>query len=98
MLMDEDFGNDFEDVEISVSGELKLPKENKMMDSGDTESENETTVSGDTEIQNNDEAKSVSGEDKVFNTKDGELYNKENEQQINIYQKEHYKMQQMLLK
>ena len=81
MLMDEDFGNDFEDVEISVSGELKLPKENKMMDSGDTESENETTVSGDTEIQNNDEAKSVSGEDKVFNTKDGELDNKENEQQ-----------------
>lgn len=84
MLMDEDFENDFEDVEISVSGELKLPNENKMMDSGDTESENETTVSGDTEIQNNDEAKSsetVSGEDKGLDNKDGELDNKENEQQ-----------------
>lgn len=80
MLMDEDFGNDFEDVEISVSGELKLPKENKMMDSGDTESENETTVSGDTEIQNNDEAKSVSGEDQGLDNKDVELDNNENEQ------------------
>ena len=80
MLMDEDFGNDFEDVEISVSGELKLPKENKMMDSGDTESENETTVSGDTEIPNNDEVKSISGEDKSLDNKDVELDNNENEQ------------------
>ena len=47
----------------------------------DTSEENETTVSGDTEIQNNDEAESVSGEDKVFNTKDVELDNNENEQQ-----------------
>ena len=47
----------------------------------DTSEENETTVSGDTEIQNNDEAKSVSGEDKVFNTKDVELDNNKNEQQ-----------------
>ena len=46
----------------------------------DTSEENETTVSGDTEIQNNDEAESVSGEDKVFNTKDVELDNNENEQ------------------
>ena len=50
--------------------------------SGDvgTSKENKTTVSGDTEIPNNDEAKSVSGEDKVFNTKDFELDNNENEQ------------------
>jgi len=84
MLMDEDFGNDFEDVEISVSGELKLPNENKMMDSGDTESENETTVSGDTEIKNNDEVKSsetVSGEDKGSDNKDVGLDNNGNEQQ-----------------
>lgn len=84
MLMDEDFGNDFEDVEISVSGELKLPNENKMMDSGDTESENETTVSGDTEIKNNDEVKSsetVSGEDKGLDNKDVGLDNNGNEQQ-----------------
>ena len=51
--------------------------------SGDvgTSKENKTTVSGDTEIPNNDEAKSVSGEDKVLDNKDVELDNNKNEQQ-----------------
>ena len=47
----------------------------------DTSEENETTVSGDTGIKNNDEVKSVSGEDKVLDNKDIELDNNENEQQ-----------------
>ena len=47
----------------------------------DTSKENKTTVSGDTEIPNNDEAKSVSGEDKVLDNKDVELDNNKNEQQ-----------------
>ena len=47
----------------------------------DTSKENKTTVPGDTEIQNNDEAKSVSGEDQGLDNKDVELDNNENEQQ-----------------
>ena len=57
--------------------------EKKDITSGDvgTSKENKTTVSGDTEIPNNDEAKSVSGEDKVLDNKDVELDNNKNEQQ-----------------
>lgn len=47
----------------------------------DTSKENETTVFVDTEIKNNDEVKSVSGEDQGLDNKDVELDNDENEQQ-----------------
>lgn len=80
---DEKSTEDASELHSIESGEttviVSVVDEKEDITSGDADisKENETTVSGDTGIKNNDEVKSVSGED----NKDVELDNNENEQQ-----------------